>query len=433
MRVLWFANAPLPAVQIHRGEAPAGSGQWMTCLLDQLVQVAGVQMEVATAHPGLDDDEFHADGVRYFVFGQPRFESIFEARKRDLDRCVSLVAERKPDVVHIHGSERFFGLMAARKLIDVPALISIQGLVDECLPVFFGALSPAEIWRSQGLVELATRRGHFWRYRDYLKGAKLGREILANAKAFMGRTAWDRAHLSSVNPAAVYYHGDELLRPQFSKGAWNLDKCERHSVIFTNGGSEPRRGLEVLIGAMRIVLREFPDAQLRLAGTLGNRRSYERFVHRRISDAGLDGAVRHLGYLNADRMAEELQRAHVFAMPSFLENSSNSLCEAMQVGMPCVASYTGGIPSLLDEGWSGLMFPPGDSAMLAAAICRIFRSDDLAARLGESARTAASERHSPARVVAQVMNAYHDLVSGLESANFIGVQHGKAIPCAESR
>jgi glycosyltransferase involved in cell wall biosynthesis len=294
--------------------------------------------------------------------------------------------------------------------------------------VFFGALTPAEIWKSQGLIELATRRGHFWRYRDYLKGARLGREILANANAFMGRTAWDRAHLASVNPTAAYYHGDELLRPQFSDAPWQVGRCERHSVIFTNSGSYPRRGMEVLIHAMQIVRRDFPRAALRLAGALGHRGAYDRFVHRMIADAGLAGSVEHLGYLGAAEMAQQLRRSHVFAQPSFVENGSNSLSEAMQVGVPCIAAFTGGMTTTIVIERTGLMFPPGDAAMLAQAIARIFRDDHLATRLGQAARASASVRHDPARVVAQVMRAYRDLAGDAQSGE--GVQH---VTCSQSR
>ena len=409
MRVLWFTNGALPPALIRQGLAPAGSGQWMTCLLDHMVRAGGVEIDVATAHPGLRDDEFSEGGVRYVVFGQPRYESIFEARRRDIERCVRLVENTNPDLVHIHGSERFFGLLAARGLIRPPALISIQGLVDACLPIFFGSLSAREIWQSEALVEIATRRGLLWRYRDYSKGAELGREILANGKAFMGRTEWDRAHLRSANPSAVYYYGGEILRPQFSGPRWDLDSCDRYSVIFTNAGSEPRRGVEVLVDAMQVVRREFPEAELRLAGTLGERRAYDRFLRRRIADAGLEKSIHYLGYLNAAQMAEQLRRAHVFVQPSFMENSSNSLCEAMQSGLPCVATHAGGIPSLIDHGRTGLMIPPGDAPLLAESIAKIFRDRDLAVHLGRSARAEASQRHQPDRVVAQVMYAYRDL------------------------
>src|SRR5581483_2952640 len=101
--------------------------------------------------------------------------------------------------------------------------------------------------------------------------------------------------------------------------------------------------------------------------------AYDRFLRRRISGAALDSSIRHLGFLDADAMAGELRRAHVFALPSFMENSSNSLCEAMQVGLPCVASYAGGVPSLIEHGRTGLLFPPGDAPLLAEYIARIFR------------------------------------------------------------
>jgi glycosyltransferase involved in cell wall biosynthesis len=400
----------------------------MPCLLEHLLHDTGIQVDVATAQPGFRDDDFVENGVRYFVFGQPRFQPIFEYRQRDLDRCRDLVREQKPDLVHIHGSERFFGLLAARGLINVPALISIQGLVEACLPAFFGALSPAEALRSHRLIELATGRGVFWRYREYSRGAVFGREILANAKVFMGRTAWDRAQLAAVNPSATYYHGDEVLRPQFSNAAWDLSTVDRHTVIFTNAGSEPRRGVEVLLRAMQIVRRQVPSAELRIAGTLGDRRGYDRFLQRMIIDTGLAGSIQQLGYLSAEKMAAQLERAHVFALPSFIENSSNSLCEAMQVGVPSVASYVGGIPSLVDHNQTGLMFPPGDPAVLASSILRIFRDGDLAVRLSRAARAEASQRHAPAHVVSQVMQAYREITATQE-----GVPHGQAASCSESR
>ena len=65
-------------------------------------------------------------------------------------------------------------------------------------------------------------------------------------------------------------------------------------------------------------------------------------------------------------MTRELRRAHVFAISSYIENSPNSLCEAMQAGMPCVATYAGGIPSLVEDGRTGLLFPPGDAPLLAS-------------------------------------------------------------------
>ena len=410
MRIMWFVNDPLPVLSRHLGRATGGSGSWMSNLLEQLVGIPGVTLDVVTAAQGLPDYRYSEGGVNYFVIGQPRYYPFFKHRKRDIERSVEIIREQRPDLVHIHGTERFFGLIPARGLVSTPCVISLQGLLEPYVPELFGALSPLDLLRSQRFIEIVTRRGLFWQYRDFVHGARREREILTGAKSFMGRTDWDRAYVGSASATADYFHVGEVLRLAFKQHRWDISQCERHSLIFTNAG-EPRRGTEILLKAMITVRREFPDAKLRLGGHVGNRHGYERFLRRTITESGLSGAVEFLGHLDASAMARELCRAHVFAISSYIENSPNSLCEAMQVGLPCVATYAGGIPSLVEHGRTGLLFPPGDAPLLGDAIMRIFREDDLASRLGRAARTEASERHAPQRVVSQLLHAYSDVIA----------------------
>ena len=242
-------------------------------------------------------------------------------------------------------------------MISTPCVISLQGLLIPYADSFFGGLSPIDVWRSERFIEVATRRGLLWRYRDYREAARREREILAGAKIVLGRTDWDRMHAWSVNPRAEYLHVGEVLRKDFQQAHWDVNQCERHSIIFTNAG-DPRRGTETLLRALMIVRQEFPGAKLRLAGGLGTRYGYDRFLRRMIVDNNLSDSVEYLGRLDAGAMAKELSRSHVFAIASYIENSPNSLCEAMQVGMPCVASYVGGIPNLVDAGDRDFCFPP---------------------------------------------------------------------------
>jgi len=223
-----------------------------------------------------------------------------------------------------------------------------------------------------------------------------------------------------------------VLRQTFREHRWDIDQCERHTVIFTNAG-EPRRGTEVLLRAMLTVRREFPDAKLRLAGQIGTRRGYDRFLRRMIAESGLSQTVEFLGYLDGSAMARELCRAHVFAISSYVENSPNSLCEAMQVGLPCVATYTGGIPSLVDHGRTGLLFPNGEAALHADMILRIFRDDHLACRLSRSARAEASQRHAPQRVISQLLNTYNDVIANGQEAYHGQNGHGSYHALAVSR
>jgi L-malate glycosyltransferase len=123
------------------------------------------------------------------------------------------------------------------------------------------------------------------------------------------------------------------------------------------------------------------------------------------------GTVEFLGKLNENNMTAELYKAHVFVISSLLENSPNSLCEAQLVGLPCVASYAGGIPSLIEEGQTGLFFPAGDSAVLAERIRQVFMNDHLANTLGSQSRQTALIRHDPESVTRMVVETYETVTS----------------------
>jgi glycosyltransferase involved in cell wall biosynthesis len=236
-------------------------------------------------------------------------------------------------------------------------------------------------------------------------------EVFRGVDAVMGRTEWDQAQALAMDPDIRYFHGDEALREEFWKARWCVGDCDRFTIVFTNGG-EPRRGLETLLRAAALVRTRFPKLRVILAGANVFRGEYGKSLHELVQKLELSDCVQAPGYLNVDAVAETLRSAHVFVVPSLIENSPNSLCEAMLVGVPCVAAYSGGIPSLISHRESGLMFPPREHTMLAKLVADIFSSDDLAVRLSTQARKVARERHDIDKILGQVIGAYRELTSG---------------------
>jgi glycosyltransferase involved in cell wall biosynthesis len=416
MRVLWFTNIPMPGMLDAASKHYSGAGSWMVALLERLVSVLDIELAVACVWPGLADAEIvKSEKLRFYPINQGPAWRLFAFSHPDddmryLQRCVDVIDQVKPDVIHIHGTERFYGLLGARRMTAVPCVISLQGLIHDYSRFrnYFGVVPLKEIVSLHDLFHLARGMGPIFDYMRLQRVAKREMEILKGNRWFMGRTMYDRAHVMAINPTAHYFYAPEMLRPMFYHAQWNLDSCQRHRIIFTNAGGFGR-GTEIILEAVAILKQEFPDIHLALAGGV-EKLPYGKRLKRRIAWLGIQDQVEFLGRLTETQMVAELCQAHVFAIASLLENSSNSLCEAQMVGLPCVTSYVGGIPSLVEEGQTGLFFPSADAPILAERIREIFVNDDLARTLGARARRVALVRHDPELVVQKVLEAYEMVI-----------------------
>ena len=349
------------------------------------------------------------DRIECFII--PKGHDSGATSERSLRICRDLVNEWKPDVIHINGTETAYGLLTARDMVKCRAVVSLQGLLGPCSEWYryFGNSSLKDIVRMHRWLEIPAMRGHCWAYWNIRKRAKREREIIRGNRFFMGRTAWDRAYTRALNPLAVYYQEERMLREGFWHKRWCLDESRRHRIIFTNVG-HPRKGTEILLDAVKLLRHDYPGVQAAFAGAISRKSGYGTYIRRRIDELG-DAAI-ELGPLNADQISDELVKSHVFVSPSYIDNSPNAVCEAQLVGMPVVSTYTGGVPSLIEDGITGLFFPTGDAPMLAARLREVFEDDGLAVRLGRQAHNVACKRHNPDSVVRQVLRIYEDVLSG---------------------
>ena len=107
----------------------------------------------------------------------------------------------------------------------------------------------------------------------------------------------------------------------------------------------------------------------------------------------------------------------IYVHPSHIENSPNSVCEAMSLGMPVIATATGGTFSLVKDNDTGILIQDGDPWSMAGTILEIYRNNDRAKNLGERARKAALERHDPNKIVSNLINIYSEILCNDNSDN----------------
>jgi glycosyltransferase involved in cell wall biosynthesis len=418
MKVLWFTNTSLPGGGPEFGAVSSGSGGWLHGLEKALRTHADVSIGVATACRSGKDLMVRDGEVCHYRIAVPdkNYTRVMqlEPSKEFVAKCREVVDSFDPDLIHVHGTEQTYGLLTARDRLKRPSVVSIQGLLCGCYPYLHGKMGLLDLARCHNLMNLIFRSGIFFYSMRCIKRCEVEREILDGNGFFIGRTFWDRAQLRAHNPDAVYMHGDEALRPEF----YSSGKCRQeadHPVIFATWGQSPLRGTHVLLKALVFVARELPDVELRLARGEFNRprwfRGYYTHLDRHIQELGIEGSLTLLPGLDAESFANELLRSHAFVQASYVENSSNSLCEAMMMGTPCVASVGGGTGSLVDEGKTALCFPPGEHAVLAERLIEVLRDKELRTRLSENARAVAAKRHNPELIARRTMEIYRHVLS----------------------
>ncbi len=184
---------------------------------------------------------------------------------------------------------------------------------------------------------------------------------------------------------------------------------EGATVVTYTGRLLRGKGLESLVQAFAAVAADHPSAHLALVGSgEGQALSVEEALHAAVAGAGLRERVTFTGRLDA--VEDALRASDVFAFPSEFEALGLSLIEAAACGLPAVASRTGGIVDVVEDGRSGWLVPARDPGRLAEALGRLLRDGAERERLGARAREVALERFDAATSVARYRELFLELI-----------------------
>ena len=189
------------------------------------------------------------------------------------------------------------------------------------------------------------------------------------------------------------------------------DDGKRSGVLFL-GRITPHKGIDRLLRALP------PDASLTIAGTAGHdpdppESGYPQFLH----DLARGKRVRFAGQIGDERLPELYRRAQVYVLPSvemtcygkrveISELLGLSLLEAMASGTPVIASRTGGVPEVVQDGTTGYLVEPGNEAALRAAIQELLKDRKKAERMGRAGRELVLDRFTWDRCAHRCLVAY---------------------------
>lgn len=344
-------------------------------------------------------------------------------RRKKLDRCNDemtadlrkAVEFAKPDVVHIIGTEREYDLRLAEIVGYDKTVVSITGMVSVIAEHYYAGIDAHE-FLIPSLGDIYRHGGPRNERKSFEMNGVHEKELLTRAKYVMGRTTWDYACVKQLNPNIQYFYCSEILNPVFFERAWKIEDCDRHR-IFISQGSYPIKGLHKMLEAFPIIQEQYPESEIYIAGpnilksdTIMDRikrTTYSNYIAKLIKDKKIDLSKIHFtGPLTSGEMLEQYLKCNVFVLPSAIENSPNSLGEAMALGIPCVASCVGGVQDMLRDRVDGFIYPFDAGYMLAHYVCKIFAQDALAADFSSNARENAMRRFDSGRVKQTTVEVY---------------------------
>lgn len=359
---------------------PVGGMQNHTGSLTRALDARGVRQDVVTAwRPGAPRVERVGRATTVHRLGVPatRGRQGWAAGAA----AVGPRLARSCDVVHAHLGEDLAVLpiaVAAATTGGVPLVVTVHCSVAHTLPGrrWLKAVGgPIETW--------ATRRAD----------AVLVLTERLRAAAIAGGAAADRVH---VVPSGVRPECFTGATP--SSDAWAPLEPARSRVVFVGRLAEQKDPLTLVEAAARV---RSDGARFLLVGDGPLRGAVEA----RIAALGLGDRVRVTGFLPHEEVPAVLRGADVMVLPSAYEELGSALLEAMRAGLPVVASRTGGIPEIVEDGVTGLLVAPGDAAGFAAAVDRML-GDPLRARaMGRAGSTRALE-YGWDRLAPRVLDVY---------------------------
>jgi glycosyltransferase involved in cell wall biosynthesis len=275
--------------------------------------------------------------------------------------CLRGLARRlwhfRPEIVHTHlYYANVMGRIAARLAGSAPVVTTLHN------PDYTFEARTTMLFRARRLLDRVTGS----------RNAALVAVSRAVAEDYRRHMGWENIHVvpNGVDLQAFAPGGDDRAAAEWPSPGLRL---------LSIGRLHPQKGHRVLLDALAAARQTGAQLSLLVAGEGAERAALQA----QASALGLQGHVRFAGRRDVRPL---LAAADVFVFPSLYEAVGIALLEAMACARSIVASRTGGIPEVVEDGVSGMLVAPGDAGELARALATLERDPPLRRQLGEAAR-----------------------------------------------
>lgn len=417
MKVLWIVNAmfPYPAKQINN--AVSCFGGWAHSLYESLNKNNEIKFCIVSTYTGRELKKYKDNSTTYYLIPNKK-ENKYNNKLKKYWKVI--IEDFQPDIVHIHGTEYPKSLPLIDIYPNLNYVVSIQGFLNSCKRLVNCNLSFFTLLKNITLRDALKPKTGLLMSSDINNRAKYEKIIIEKVNNVIGRTTWDKAQVLAINPQINYYHCEENLRASFYEDQWNINQIEKYTLFFSQAQA-PMKGFYIMVDALKILKNKYPNIKIYVAGnniirksfiSSLKRQSYANYLKKQIKKYDLENNIEFTGYLDAENYKKTLLKSHVYVQASSIENSSNSLGEAMILGMPCVASNVGGTKDMLKDGTEGFLYQYTEPELLAYYIEQFFGDNNLCKEKGLMAREHALSRHDWENNAKTTLRIYKKIIKG---------------------
>lgn len=362
----------------HRQESNLGG--WISGIINGMKNYSDVELSYAVFEPGKGNEiENHPiNNMEYYLITY-----------KDQVVIKEFFAEHVFDIVHLFGAEHDYIKAIAPYLPMERTLVYIQGLASEYAWHFDANIDQYHQKQNPLFKEYLRMNENILRRKGSTE-----LEVFREARFVTGRTDWDEAFLYKIHYKGKYYHLDETLRDIFyTSPKWNYESMRPHT-IFVSQTNYPIKAAHMIAEIVKILKGYYPDVRCSIAGLdlmtsqsaatkLGV--SYASYIRKLIKEYGIEDNMKYIGKKSGEELAEILRTSNAFLLASSIENSPNSLQEAMMLGVPSVTSYVGGVGNIVTSQDQAVVYPFTDPMQAAFQIGRIFNERAFAEKLSVNA------------------------------------------------
>lgn len=419
MRILWIAPV---GGNYEKGDVK-GTGGWIGALQTELTKYYP-DLELGIAFSGKSQKIVKDGNVTYFSVTttdgnkfKKALNYLFLTKKERTARMAQnikdVIDQYAPDVVHFWGIE---GKLAnAIPLTDRPSVVHIQGLLSLYIYVYMPySFSVHDLksfdpwWSPLTWKKKIFGTTQYQLYKAFISNANTEKELAQNVRNWIGRTEWDSMASKMLSPESHYYHCDEIMRSNFSESKWAYHYNGNTLHIHSSIGTPWYKGIDVILKTSKILKEQKVSIEWNVYGLTKNDAIVRYFI-KRLGINPSDNGVFFKGRVDGQQIYKGLLESDVYVHPSYIENSSNAIAEAMMLGVPTIAQFVGGNSSMLKDG-SGVLVPAGAPYDLAYAIMGM-RDREVAESYSEKALEVAGQRQNTQRILSDLIDIYRHVIN----------------------